>query len=346
MGKQHRHAVAAPLTTNDLTAPFCGASGRIDPGRGGPVDRRGAGRGSGRGGTRGRDRSSPRGRAEAVHARRRRPGGPVDGRRGPAPPGSSLRLPGAGGSRRRGPARQPGASALRRPTGRRLRPGARCGQRTRRPAGPHRTSGGRRTGPDPGNHPPVPGRGRPLGRQLRRRGASGRAPAPLPGRSVDTGARPARRGRGGRPPARSATVGSLHRGWRLPDRDRHEPAGPRGLGGGAGRGRTGPPRRGDPGRAGRRARCSGRGARRPRPVPARRRGHDDPRSGPACGPVGRPRPGRAVPALGGGPPRDDPRGHRHQGRRVRAGGRPRPGRGLGRRRRPARRAPRALPERA
>ena len=60
----------------------------------------------------------------------------------------------------------------------------------------------------------------------------------------------------------------------------------------------------------------------------------------------RPRPRGAVPSLAGGPARRglDRRGH--QGRDVRAGAEPRPGGALGRRRRPARRAPRPVSQRA
>ena len=58
-----------------------------------------------------------------------------------------------------------------------------------------------------------------------------------------------------------------------------------------------------------------------------------------------PRPGRALPALAGGPPRPGPGGGGHPGRDVRPGRRARPGGALGRRRRPARRAARAVPER-
>ena len=82
---------------------------------------------------------------------------------------------------------------------------------------------------------------------------------------------------------------------------------------------------------------------RPRPGPRGRR-PDRGRPGPRLPDRG-PRPGRAVPALAGGAPGPGPRGRGHQGRDVRPGRRARPGGALGRRRRSARRAARAVPER-
>ena len=107
-------------------------------------------------------------------------------------------------------------------------------------------------------------------------------------------------------------------------------------------------RRGDPRRRARRAR--GR-ARRPRPGPGRRRALRARRSGRAAGqrtPGAErgPRARGALPPVAGRAPRHGPRGRRHPGRDVRAGGRPRAGGDLGRRRRPARRAARPLPARA
>ena len=127
---------------------------------------------------------------------------------------------------------------------------------------------------------------------------------------------------GGGPPGPGRLVGASRAGMAGRDRHRRRHHGRRG------------PRRGH------------RGAGRPRPG-SRRRGPDRRGAGSADPrlPERGPRPGRALPPLAGRAPGPGPGGGGHPGRDVRPGRRARPGGALGRRRRPARRAPRAVPER-
>ena len=107
------------------------------------------------------------------------------------------------------------------------------------------------------------------------------------------------------------------------------------LGRAPGRGRRRDRRLG-PGRAGVRARP-------PRRRPAGRGAHRAAGRGPPRRAGRGLWPGQALPRLPGDQPRRRPHRHRHPSRHVRAGARPRPGRDLGRRRRPPRRAAGAVP---
>ena len=109
-------------------------------------------------------------------------GGPGGRRRAAAAPGPAVRLPRAGRAGRVGPARVPGAGAVRRPAGRRLP--ARAGRHLRapRPAGPAAQGRLARAGAQPRGGAAGPRGGRPLRRVDGRRAAARRPAAAREGR--------------------------------------------------------------------------------------------------------------------------------------------------------------------
>ena len=277
-------------------------------------------------------------RARGEPAGRRAAGGPGRRRRAPGPPGPAVRLRGAGQVRRHRAGRLPGAGAVQRPAGGRrsscelddatdftgkLLPLSHVpsGEPVLTPqvARLARAVADRYAGHDerrPAAGPAAPPRAPP-------RSGRRRPPTRCPSRPT----RPASR----RYPAGPALLTALAEGrparavWTaLPGRGLADPAG-RAVPGGAVR------------TAGARwsssptARTST-GSRRPRPAAAGALVHRAAR---------RRLPGEALPAVPGRLAGRRPGGPRHPGGDVRAGPRPRPGGHLGRRRRPARRRPRA-----
>ncbi len=241
----------------------------------------------------------------------------------------------------------PGAGALLGPRARRLRRRAPRAAPARRPADAAAPRRQPRAGADPRGARPLPGRRRPVCRHAERRAAPGRPEAPRHGRAQpgDGGARRRRR-------------------WRRPSPGPWAayPAGPawlRRVASGEGPAAAWaalPGRTGDAdwpaalAVAAATALAAGRGALvvvpgPPRRRPPRRGAHGRARQGAAR--AAHRRPGAAGPLhrVAQGAARARQGRHRHAGRGVRARARPRARRLVGRRRRPARRAPRALPPR-
>ena len=165
----------------------------------------------------------------------------------------------------------------------------------------------------------------------------------LDGAAASVRRRPAARAA---PAAGAGAVGALPGREGVPRRARGRAGAACGLVGAARAAVAGGDRDGGSGGRVGRAGHAHRGAGRPGPEPHRRRAGPRARAGPARLPFGRARARRALPALAVRGPRDGTGGGRHPGRHVRPGPRPRPGRHLGRRGRPARRAACPLSPRA